>query len=104
MQGFPLSLIQDTDQKKEMNWWEEFPTQVILSEKPQILKWEVAKKDTLLLIPLSKQGLKDWAWLSPSCIATMTKANLTQSGHTNTVGNTLWIRKNLKILNLESSY
>jgi hypothetical protein len=30
-------------------------------------------------------------------IATTMKANPTQSGHTNTVGSTLWIRKSLKI-------
>ena len=96
LQGYRLPLIQATDQKKEMNWWEVLPTQATSLEKPQILKWEVAMKDTLFLIPLSKQGLKDWAWQKPLSIATMTKANQTQSGHTSTVGNTLWIRKNLK--------
>jgi hypothetical protein len=62
------------------------------------LRWEVAKKDTLLLMPLSKQDLRDWAWVKPSYIATTIQLNkmeqnLIRFGRTNTVGNTLCLKK-----------
>jgi len=54
-------------------------------------------KDTLFLMPLSKQDSVGWELQKLLSIATMTKVNQIQSGHTSTVGNTLWIRKNSKI-------
>jgi len=68
-----------------------------LSEKPQILKWEVAIKDTLLLMPLSKQDSVGWELQRLLSIATMMTVNPIQFGHTSTVGKTLWIRKDSKI-------
>jgi len=47
-------------------------------------------KDTLFLMPLLKQDTNGWESLKPLYIAIPIHLNLIQSGHTNTVGSTLW--------------
>ena len=93
LQGYHLRSHPDTDPFLTISPLEVSKTPHILSGKPQILRWEVAKKDTLLLMPLSKQTLRDWASLNPLSIATTMTPNPIPFGRTNTVGNTLWLKE-----------
>jgi len=71
-------------------------TQATLLEKPLTFRCKAETKDTLLLTPLSKQDSVGWGLQNLLFIATMMKPNPIQSGHTNTVGSTLWTRKSSK--------
>jgi hypothetical protein len=67
-----------------------FQTQATYPVLRQILVYRPETKDTLFLMPLLKQDLNGWELLKPLYIATPILPKIIQSGHTDTVGSTLW--------------
>ena len=65
----------------------------ILLESQQTLLCLAEVKDTLYLMPLSKQGLNVLELQKDLSIAIPTQVSLTLFGHTNTTGSTLWKKK-----------
>jgi hypothetical protein len=96
--GIPFKSQADTEQKNITKTYlkegiKHLRTPPILLESQQTLLCLAEVKDTLYLMPLSKQGLNVLELQRPSSIAIPTQVNLTLFGHTNTTGSTLWKKK-----------